>query len=95
MRIREKQKLIPVKDRLILGKPAFTFQPWWFGDLWTKETDLWGYFKIPRGKMKYHRHDLFNADIDHNRMARMGGNAVIKSATTPNGFAMAFFESNR
>lgn len=31
-----------------LGKPAFTFQPWEFGDPWTKRTAIWGNFNAPR-----------------------------------------------
>jgi hypothetical protein len=30
-----------------IGKPRYTFQPWWFGDPWTKKTDIWGNFNIP------------------------------------------------
>jgi hypothetical protein len=30
-----------------LGKPAFTFQPWQFGDPWTKRTAVWGSFQKP------------------------------------------------
>ena len=30
-----------------IGKPQFTFQPWEFGDAWTKKTDIWGNFNIP------------------------------------------------
>jgi hypothetical protein len=33
--------------REYLGKPDFNFQPWWFGDAWTKRTDLWGKFNNP------------------------------------------------
>lgn len=33
--------------RKYLGEPTFTFQPWWFGDGWTKKTDIWGDFNIP------------------------------------------------
>ena len=33
--------------RKYLGNPTFTFQPWQFGDAWTKATDIWGNFKIP------------------------------------------------
>lgn len=36
--------------RKFLGPPAYTFQPWWFGDAWTKKTDLWGNFKEPERK---------------------------------------------
>lgn len=31
----------------ILGKPAFTFDPWEFGDGYQKRTALWGHFKEP------------------------------------------------
>lgn len=34
--------------REYLGKPRFTFQPWQFGDPWTKHTDIWGDFNIPK-----------------------------------------------
>ena len=30
-----------------LGKPNFIFQPWEFGDAWTKRTALWGRFNKP------------------------------------------------
>lgn len=33
--------------RKYLGKPALTFQPWQYGDPWTKATDIWGEFNIP------------------------------------------------
>ena len=35
--------------RKYMGKPALTFQPWQFGDGWTKATDLWGRFAPPCG----------------------------------------------
>lgn len=31
-----------------LGAPAFKFQPWEFGDPWTKQTWLWGVFAHPK-----------------------------------------------
>ena len=34
--------------RQYLGKPHFNFQPWEFGDPWTKRTDIWGKFNIPK-----------------------------------------------
>lgn len=33
--------------RKYMGKPQFTFQPYWFGDGWTKKTDIWGKFDAP------------------------------------------------
>ena len=34
--------------REYLGKPEMTFQPWEYGDPWTKRTDIWGEFNIPQ-----------------------------------------------
>ena len=30
-----------------LGLPELTFQPWEYGDPWTKRTDIWGHFTHP------------------------------------------------
>lgn len=34
--------------RKYLGIPPLTFQPWQYGDPWTKATDIWGDFNIPK-----------------------------------------------
>lgn len=31
-----------------MGRPAMTFQPWEYGDPWTKRTDIWGEFNVPQ-----------------------------------------------
>ena len=36
--------------RDFLGPPDMTFQPWEYGDPWTKATDIWGDFNIPPKK---------------------------------------------
>lgn len=33
--------------RNYLGKPDYSYQPWWYGSPWTKKTALWGQFNIP------------------------------------------------
>jgi hypothetical protein len=33
-----------------LGKPQYVYEPWWYGDPWTKKTALWGKFNIPPRK---------------------------------------------
>ena len=33
--------------RAYIGKPVLTFQPWQYGDPWTKNTDIWGNFNVP------------------------------------------------
>ena len=34
--------------RQFLGHPPLTFQPCDYGDPYTKRTDVWGYFNVPR-----------------------------------------------
>ena len=34
--------------RRFIGKPKMTYQPWQFGDPWTKRTDIWGDFNVPK-----------------------------------------------
>lgn len=36
--------------REYLGNPVLTFQPWQYGDPWTKATDIWGRFNMPIAK---------------------------------------------
>jgi hypothetical protein len=31
-----------------LGKPNYSYHPWWFGSPWTKKTGLWGKFNVPK-----------------------------------------------
>jgi len=87
--------------RQFLGKPVFTFDPCDFGDPYTKRTDLWGYFKIPK---KYNRVEPEYIHFKSGkRMAKMMYEASKKSknkskilkSITPPGFAKAFFEANR
>lgn len=39
--------------RNYIGRPHYTFQPWWFGDAWTKRTDIWGNFNAPKRTYMY------------------------------------------
>lgn len=34
--------------REYMGRPSMTFQPWEYGDPWTKRTDIWGTFNPPQ-----------------------------------------------
>jgi hypothetical protein len=72
-----------------LGKPKLYFDPWEYGDPYTKKTCLWGNFTIPvknpcpkkRFPSKMH---LLPSSADR---------ATLRSVT-PDGFAKAFFEAN-
>jgi hypothetical protein len=49
----------------MLGKPALTFQPFYFGDLYQKKTCLWGFFNTPQMGKKIN-------EIDKNYIQDMG-----------------------
>lgn len=71
-----------------LGKPAFKFNPYDFGDGWKKATWLFGKFNHPDKKPGK------NLGGDwHNTMWSSEKTREIRS-TTPMGFARAFFEVN-
>lgn len=83
--------------RQFLGKPPLTFQPCDYGDPYTKKTDLWGYYNMPkknpveltqeqRARMSINNRELPKAD---------GQNQAARRAMTPQGFANAFFRANK
>ena len=76
--------------RQFLGKPPLTFQPFWYGDPWTKATDLWGYYQPPRKHFtqlaKHHQWESFKSVGELTRTQ--------VRAITPPAFAKAFFEAN-
>ena len=86
--------------RQFLGKPVFTFDPCDFGDPYTKKTDLWGYFKIPK------KNPIILSE-DQREKSRTNGRRLpsiseitsskqtAKRAITPPSFAKAFFEANK
>ncbi len=66
-----------------LGTPTYVFEPFQFGDPWTKITSLWGDFELPST----------GPYVEPNGSAMDRGTAA-KRAITPPGFAQAFFEAN-
>ncbi len=79
--------------RQFLGKPAFTFQPWYFGDKSKKRTDLWGYFNSPISAPGLNLWDCFPENYNSETWSRIV--AKKDRAITPAGFAKAFFEANK
>lgn len=66
-----------------LGIPRDTWEPYEFGDAWTKRTSIWGDFVIPaRGPF---------VRPTHSAMVR---STSAERAVTPPGFAQRFFEAN-
>lgn len=81
-----------------LGTPRDTWEPTDFGDPWTKATQIWGEYQIPK------RGPFVQAqwgggppcDVHGNRATRKSGCCSRREcrAKTPPGFARAFFEAN-
>jgi hypothetical protein len=86
--------------RQFLGKPTFTFDPCDFGDPYTKKTDLWGYFNIPKKHpVKLSADEIARCKINNRKLPSISGitgnKQADKRAITPAGFAKAFFEVNQ
>ena len=82
-----------------IGKPAFTFDPYEFGDPYKKRTALWGNFNEPKKvcadlKSSLVKFDKLSTKEIHpefyGKLTRTERRAI-----TPQGFAKAFFEANQ
>ena len=95
--------------RQFLGKPPFTFQPWEFGEHYSKKTDIWGYFNEPIRKYKNPKEIMTEGEIALCRtnsrklpfrpFEQWGKHLNHKKqsalrAITPKGFAQAFYKAN-
>jgi site-specific DNA-cytosine methylase len=82
--------------RQFLGLPAMTFQPYEYGNFYTKKTDVWGYFNIPKKKPLS---GFMNQFINNNYIGNIAGWDKEKQkelrSKTPAGFAQSFFKANR
>lgn len=87
----------------ILGKPAFSFERWHYGDPGNKLTHTWGNFNFPKMKPKPELRDntLMQSGC-WQKIVIPGGyrqkgwdSKKIKRAMTPPGFAKAFFKANK
>lgn len=97
--------------RQFLGKPAFTFEQWQFGELRKKPTDIWGYFNTPKetvrqmpfqmvGKSRELAKGWAVIECPHEHeqyISQFKGDAkrAALRAITPHGFATAFFRANK
>ena len=86
--------------RQFLGFPVTTFNPCDFGDLYTKKTDIWGYFNKPRQSPVILSDDERELCRTNSRKLPSifditGSNQAAKRSITPSGFARAFFEANK
>lgn len=81
--------------RQFIGKPAFTFQQWEFGDKGQKPTDLWGYFNEPTKKRGAVNPHFSRRSWGSRVKSKKGLTRTEIRAQTPPKFARAFFEANR
>lgn len=88
-----------------IGHPAFTFDPWEFGDFYTKKTCLWGYFNSPAKTWHIKPTTRKYDQLTVNELSTIRGLPTVANigtkrrqelrSITPAGFATAFFEANR
>lgn len=91
--------------RQFLGKPPYTFSPEQFGEVYTKKTDLWGYFNIPRGTPHKQTEDEKLRSIRNNRvlpelpegyeMPEGWSRQAARRSMTSKRFAEAFYRANK
>jgi hypothetical protein len=74
-----------------LGAPALKFDPWEYGDPWTKRTWLWGEFSKP---LPVVAERSSKAWIHRKRGSRGVATQDSENPRTPPGFARAFMEVN-
>jgi len=82
--------------RQFLGRPALTFNPCDYGDPYTKRTDLFGYFNIPkRNPIKLNAEQRARCAINNRKLPVDIKGTAARRAITPAGFAKAFFLANQ
>jgi hypothetical protein len=84
------------KLRRYLGEPAMRFDPYQFGDPWTKKTCLWGRFTppVPDSLLTTTRSVEPTLGSKMHRLSPSPERQALRSET-PMGFSRAFFEANR
>ena len=91
--------------RQFLGRPAFSFSPEEYGENYTKKTDLWGYFNIPRKspykltfdeQLRSRRNNRVLPELPDNYIIPEGWNRqAARRSMTSSKFAEAFYKANK
>jgi len=92
--------------RQFLGIPILSYQPDEYGELYTKHTDIWGYFKIPeklknkpiipeRVKMQFAKNNRILPELPEGYKPAYGRNQAARRSMTSPKFANAFFKANK
>lgn len=82
--------------RQYMGRPKITIQPYWFGDSWSKKTDLWGDFNIPIfSPVRLTPEEIEAMKVNKRKLPRIGLTQSDRRAVGPPNFWKAFFEVNQ
>jgi hypothetical protein len=80
--------------RRFIGAPRWYFQPYEFGDPWTKKTCIWGDHNIPEKHPILVEAGWYGNNSPLHRLPPSKDRAMLRSITPP-GFARAFYEANK
>lgn len=80
-----------------LGRPVLKFQPYEFGEHYSKETWLWGMFNEPKkNPVKLTKKEIKDSRVNTRPLPKIKGLSVAeRRAITPAGFARAFYKANQ
>lgn len=91
--------------RWFLGRPLFTFSPEEYGENYTKKTDIWGYFNIPKKKpYKLSQNEQLLSARNNRVLPELPEGYVVpdgwrrqaaRRSMTSSKFAEAFFRANK
>lgn len=91
--------------RQFLGKPPLTFDPSDYGASYTKKTDLWGYYNMPKKKKRtLTQEELARCAVNSRILPQLPPEYVLpddfrpqqaRRSMTDEHFAQAFFKANR
>lgn len=91
--------------RQFLGRPPFTFSPEEYGENYTKKTDIWGYFNIPKKNpyrlspdeqlLSYRNNRVLPELPDDYIMPEGWNRQAARRSMTSKRFAEAFYKANK
>lgn len=91
--------------RQLLGKPPLTFNPSDYGANYTKRTDLWGYYNMPKqSKRVMTEEELARCAINNRELPKLPDDYVLpdnfkpqqaRRSMTDEHFATAFYKANK
>ena len=84
------------RHRKYMGPPRITIQPYWFGEHYSKRTDLWGDFNIPQfSPVRLTPEEIHAMKQNTRKLPDIGLSVADRRAVAPKKFAQAFFEANQ